>query len=92
MMNLEELNKTKIIEILKIQQARRKYVITPMSILKNLGFPIVEHSFIIKNKSVLSNLKQILKELEQEGILEKRLSKQDFIGTKETGYNFILKK
>lgn len=88
-MNLEELDKAQIIEILKIQQAKKKYVITPTSILKNLGFPIVKHSFIIKNKSVLLNLKQILKELDQDGILIKRISKQDFLGTKEIGYDYI---
>lgn len=91
-MNVEELDKAKIIEILKIQQAKRKYVITPISILKNLGFPIIEHSFFIKNKSVLLNLKQILKELRQDGILIKRISKQDFLGTKEIGYDYMSEK
>jgi hypothetical protein len=90
--NVEELDKAKIIEILKIQQAKRKYVITPISILKNLGFPIIEHSFFIKNKSVLLNLKQILKELHQDGILIKRISKQDFLGTKEIGYDYMSEK
>jgi hypothetical protein len=90
--NVEELDKAKIIEILKIQQAKRKYVITPISILKNLGFPIIEHSFFIKNKSVLLNLKQILKELRQDGILIKRISKQDFLGTKEIGYDYMSEK
>ncbi|MGE6394204.1 hypothetical protein [Chryseobacterium scophthalmum] len=54
-----------------------------------MGFPIVSHSFIIQNKSLLSNLKQILKELEEEGVLTKRESQQDFLGIKEVGYDYI---
>jgi len=87
--NIEELNKAKIIEVLKIHQAKRKFVVTPSNILKNLGFPIASHSFIIQNKSLLSSLKQILKELEKEGVLIKRKSKQDFFGIKEVGYDYI---
>lgn len=91
-MNLEKINKAKIIEVLKIQQAKRKSVVTPSNILKNLGFPIVSHSFIIDNKSVLFDLKQILKQLEEEGLLIKRESKQDFLGIKEIGYDYVPKK
>lgn len=77
-MNLEGLNKATIIEFLKTQQAKRKFVITPNSILKNLGFPIVEHHFIIQNKSTISELKQILVELHKEGFLIKRKSHKTF--------------
>ncbi|MFL9832524.1 hypothetical protein [Chryseobacterium terrae] len=88
-MNLEELNKGTIIEFLKTQQAKRKFVITPSSILKNLGFPIVEHHFIIQYKSTRLELKQILVELHKEEFLIKRKSPQDFLGIKEVGYDFV---
>ncbi|SIQ91435.1 hypothetical protein SAMN05880574_13320 [Chryseobacterium sp. RU37D] len=40
-MNLEDLNKVKIIEVLEMRQAKNPFVITPSSILKPLGFPLL---------------------------------------------------
>lgn len=85
-MNLKELDKSKIIEFLKEKQ-EHNFVVTPINILKNFGFPVVKHQFILENKSTISYLKQILKELETEGILIKRKSKQDFKGIKEIAYD-----
>jgi hypothetical protein len=53
-----------------------------------MGFPIMDHGFFIQNKSSLLHLRTILKELEEEGILAKRKSKQDFFGIKEIGYDY----
>jgi hypothetical protein len=89
-MNIKELDKSKIIEILKEKQTKN-FVITPIKILKTLGFPVAEHQFIIENKLLISNLKLIFKELEKEGLLIERKSKQDFKGIKETAYDYITK-
>lgn len=87
-MKLMEIDKSKIIDFLKEKQSKRIFVVTPINILSNLGFPVSEHTFIIENKSTLLKLKKILKELENEKILTRRASKQDFKGIKETGYDY----
>ncbi|PIF47169.1 hypothetical protein CLU96_4217 [Chryseobacterium sp. 52] len=54
-----------------------------------MGFPVAEHKFILENKTIIFKIKQILIELEKDGILAKRKSKQDFKGIKEIGYDYI---
>lgn len=87
-MKLAEIDKSKIIDFLKEKQSKKMFVITPINILSNLGFPVSEHSFILENKPVLSKLKKILKELDNEKILLKREAKQDFKGIKEIDYDY----
>lgn len=89
MIQLEELDKIKILELLKLQMSKKKFVVTPISILKKCGFPVSEHHFLLENKAVILTLKYILKELSEDGILIQRESKQDFKGVKEIGYDFI---
>lgn len=45
------------------------------------------HSYL--KKSTISKLKRILSDLNKEGILIKRKTKQDFKGIKEIGYDYI---
>jgi len=92
MVNLEELDKSKVFELIRLQTNRKKFVITPISILKNFGFPVAEHKFLLENKSTISKLKLILFELNEEGFLIERASKQDFKGIKDKGYDYVTKK
>lgn len=87
-MKLQDLDKSKIIELLKEKQAKKKFVVTPITILKDLGYPVSKNLFILENKVIIANLKQIFKELEKDGLLIKRESKQDFKGIKEIGYDY----
>ncbi|AZA63423.1 hypothetical protein EG345_00905 [Chryseobacterium carnipullorum] len=64
-------------------------MVTPVSILKKFGFPVSEHHFLLENKALILKLKYILEELNEDGILIQRESKQDFKGLKEIGYDFI---
>ena len=91
MVNLENIDKPKLLEFIETQSLKKKIVIPPISILKSFGFPVSEHNFLLENKSTISRLKQILLKLSKEGILIKRESKQDFKGTKEIGYDYISK-
>ncbi|WP_139785310.1 hypothetical protein [Chryseobacterium phocaeense] len=86
---MEELDKIKILEFLKLQMSKKKFVVTPISILKKCGFPVSKHHFLLENKAVILTLKYILKELSEDGFLIPRESKQDFKGVKEIGYDFI---
>lgn len=87
---LEDISKSFVLALLS-QDKSKSFVITPISILKKIGFPVSDQNFILENKSVINKIKVLLKELEVEGILSKRLSKQDFKGIKETGYDLIMK-
>lgn len=87
-MKLTEIDKSKIIDFLKEKQSKKMFVVTPINILSNLGFPVSEHTFFFENKQILSKLKKILKELENEKILSRREAKQDFKGIKEIGYDY----
>ncbi|MDR2204992.1 MAG: hypothetical protein LBE36_02380 [Flavobacteriaceae bacterium] len=88
MIDLQEIDKPKVIELLKLKQSKKKFVVTPIAILKNYDFPVSEHHFILDNKSAISKLKQILAELNEDGILTKRVRKQTYKGIKEIGYDY----
>ncbi|MBT2620358.1 hypothetical protein [Chryseobacterium sp. ISL-6] len=90
MVNLEELDQVKITEFLKLHTSKNKFVITPSSILKNMGFPVSEHKFMLENKSTILKLKKILAKLNKEGVLSQRKLKQDFKGIKEIGYDYVI--
>ncbi|MGG7551800.1 hypothetical protein ACQ7CX_14370 [Chryseobacterium arthrosphaerae] len=89
MITLDEIDETKIIECLRNQSIKNNIVITPISILKSFGYPVSDHAFLLENKSTISKLKRILSDLNKEGVLIKRKTKQDFKGIKEIGYDYI---
>ncbi|RSK41301.1 hypothetical protein [Mangrovimonas spongiae] len=86
---LEEINETLILGIIKSISEKRKFVITPLNIMGESGFPIADQTEVLKNKAKRIKIKRILADLNTQGIIEKRVSKQDYLGMKETAYNLI---
>ena len=48
---IEQINETIILEIIKLVSNKRKFVITPLNILKVSGFPTLNQTELLKNKS-----------------------------------------
>ncbi len=91
-LKLEDITQEKILEIIQENISKNKeFVITPLNILKSEGFPIVDQTFILNNKIDIHKIKRLLVGLEKDGLLKRRISKQDFLGIKETAYNFVEK-
>ena len=70
-----------------LKNSNKKIVITPINLMKLNGAPVPDQAWLLSQKPRIKVLKKLLGELEENGILIKRKSKQDFLGIKETGYD-----
>ena len=73
----------------EIKADGRNRVITPIHLMQINGAPVADQTWLLSQKPRIKKLKQILVELESLGLLERRKSKQDFLGIKEIGYNIV---
>ena len=89
---IEEINEPLILGIINIASLKKEFVITPLSILRASGFPISNQTEVLNNKAKTRKIKRILVDLKNKQIITKRKSKHDYLGIKETAYNFIEKK
>ena len=89
---MKKISEIKALEVIQQNVSMRdNFVITPLNILKSEGFPIGDQNFVLNNKDEIQKIKTLLVTLENEGLLAKRKSKQDYKGIKETAYNFVVK-
>ena len=88
-LDFKKITETEVLEIIVENTKKRKFVITPLSILGLTGFPIAEQSKVLNNKDIIQKLKQILEDLETKKKLLRRKSKQGFKGIMEVGYDYV---
>tara|TARA_R110001592_G_scaffold138699_1_gene358175 strand:+ start:479 stop:1000 length:522 start_codon:yes stop_codon:yes gene_type:complete len=75
--------------IIELKTSNKKIVITPINLMKLNGAPVSDQTWLLNQKPRIKKLKTLLVELKENGVLEERKSKQDFLGIKEVGYNII---
>ncbi len=86
--NLEELTVELLEELINtIKVSNKKIVITPINLMQLNGAPVSDQTWLLNQKSRVEKLKKLLVELNENGILIERKSKQVFRGIKEVGYN-----
>ncbi len=88
-LTIEQINEGVVLTIIERAIQKRTFVITPLSIMGATGFPIQDQKEVLNNKRKVAKIKDILIDLSQKGILARRKSKQDFLGLKEVGYNYM---
>ena len=85
----EEITEKEILGVIQQNISKKKeFVITPLNILTSKGYPIGDQTFLLHNKVIIQKIKRLLVNLEKDGWLTKRKSKQDYKGIKETAYDF----
>ena len=57
--------------------------------MKLNGAPVSDQTWLLNQKPRIKRLKKLLIELMENGLLNKRKSKQDFLGIKEIGYDIV---
>ena len=87
--NIEDIDSDLILKIIEKACQKKEFIVTPLKILGVTGFPTQEQKLVLSNKDKIKKIKEILVGLESQGILEKRKSKQDHLGIKEVGYNYL---
>jgi len=70
-----------------IKLHKKNIVITPINLMKLNGAPVRDNNWILNQKIRVKKIKTLLVKLEEKGIIEKKKLKEDFLGTKEVGYN-----
>ncbi|WP_405562395.1 hypothetical protein [Polaribacter sp. Asnod6-C07] len=72
-----------------LKNSEKKIVITPINLMKLNGAPVSNQAWLLGQKQRIKVLKKLLRELEENGILTERKSKQDFLGIKEIGFDIV---
>lgn len=86
--NLDEVTIELLEEMINsIKTNHNKIVITPINLMKLNASPVRDVNWISSQKRRRMKIKSLLVQLEAKGVIEKRKSKQDFLGLKEVGYN-----
>ncbi|MFC4634510.1 hypothetical protein ACFO3O_11365 [Dokdonia ponticola] len=82
---------TKLLEklIVELKNSDKKIVITPINLMKLNGAPVSDQTWLLNQKPRIKKLKKLLIELKENGLLNERKSKQDFLGMKEVGYDIV---
>ncbi len=75
--------------IIEIKNSDKKIVITPINLMKLNGAPVSDQTWLLSQKPRIKKLKKLLIELKENGLLNERKSKQDFLGIKEVGYDIV---
>ncbi len=73
--------------IIELKNSDKKIVITPINLMKLNGAPVSDQTWLLNQKPRIKKLKKLLIELKENGVLNERKSKQDFLGIKEIGYD-----
>ncbi len=73
--------------IIELKTSEKRIVITPINLMKLNGAPVSDQTWLLNQKPRIKKIKKLLVVLNENGILEERKSKQDFLGIKEVGYN-----
>ncbi|MFK7748023.1 MAG: hypothetical protein AB8B65_06520 [Kordia sp.] len=86
----EELSVELLSELINaLKKSDKRIVITPINLMKLNGAPVSDLTWLLSQKPRIKVLKKLLRELEKNGIIIERKSKQDFLGIKEIGYDIF---
>ncbi len=75
--------------IIELKNSDKKIVITPINLMRLNGAPVSDQTWLLNQKPRIKKLKKLLIELKENGMLNERKSKQDFLGIKEVGYDIV---
>lgn len=75
--------------IIELKNSDKKIVVTPINLMKLNGAPVSDQTWLLNQKPRIKKLKKLLIELKENGLLNERKSKQDFLGIKEVGYDIV---
>ena len=75
--------------IIELKNSNKKIVVTPINLMKLNGAPVSDQTWLLNQKPRIKKLKKLLIELKENGLLNERKSKQDFLGIKEVGYDIV---
>ena len=75
--------------IIELKNSDKKIIITPINLMKLNGAPVSDQTWLLNQKPRIKKLKKLLIDLKENGLLNERKSRQDFLGIKEVGYDIM---
>ncbi len=91
-LSLDQIKENWLIDFIETEFKNKDSIITPLIIFEKIGIPIKNQTKQLEKKKYSLKIKDLLKQLESNGLLERKKSLHDAVGIKEVAYKQKLKK
>lgn len=85
-LSLDQITEDWLIDLIHTEFMDTDSIITPLIILEKIGIPIKNQTKQLEKKKYSLKIKDLLKQLETDSVLEKKNSLHDTVGIKEVAY------
>ncbi len=85
-LSLDQITEDWLIDLIHTEFIDTDSIITPLIILEKIGIPIKNQTKQLEKKKYSLKIRNLLKQLETDSVLEKKKSFHDTVGIKEVAY------